>query len=335
MAIATVFDADERTAPPLRFGAFRVTDRIAEGGTAYVFRGEHLETGESVALKTVRTGLPHEIAVLTQEIATLRDLRHPGIVKFLTNGTSDGGMPWMAVELLQGRTLFQEISSLWAERGERRERLRALSTRLPRQDSVPSEANWMFSLKDDPALALPTRKPAAGRLWDALALVMRLCPALSYIHGRGIVHGDLKPANILLGDDGRITILDFGLAQRPRWGRGASNHGGVRMGTLEYAAPELLAGERVEQTADIYSLGCVLYEIVTGRLPFEGDTPEEIALQHMQANPLPASELVVGLSWELEDLLSEMLAKKPSARPRNARDLAGRLARLVLRTQQQ
>lgn len=335
MAIATVLDADERTAPVENYGVFRVRDRIAEGGTAFVFRGEHCETGETVALKTVRTGLPHEIAVLSREIVTLRELNHPGIVRFVANGTSPAGFPWMAVELLKGRTLFDEIGCLWSEQGDRRDRLHAVSA-ADFLDSTPAAGNWMFSLEDDPALAVPTRKPAAGRLWDALALLVRLCPALTYIHRRGIIHGDLKPANILLGDDGRITLLDFGLAQRPR---GRVGRGGevseVRMGTVEYAAPELMCGARVEETADIYSLGVVLYEMVTGRLPFDGHTVGEIAAKHLDQQPLSPSELVAGLSWDLEDLMMEMLAKDPAARPRSARELAGRLARLVLRTQQQ
>jgi serine/threonine-protein kinase len=220
---------------------------------------------------------------------------------------------------------------LWAELGQHHGP-RALSTVIPRQDFTPSGGNWLFSLREDPALALPTRKPAAGRLWDALAVLMRLCPAVGYLHGRGLVHGDLKPANVFLGPNGRVTLVDFGVAHRPRRARRGE---GIRMGTTEYAAPELLCGERLDQTTDIYSLGCVLYELVTGRIPFEGATPEEIAQQHLSSAPIAPGELVCGLSWELEELMMEMLAKKPSHRPRSARELAGRLARLVLRTQQQ
>ncbi|MBC8132625.1 MAG: hypothetical protein H7X95_06560 [Deltaproteobacteria bacterium] len=79
----------------------------------------------------------------------------------------------------------------------------------------------------------------------------------------------------------------------------------------------------------------MLYEMVTGGLPFNGDSSESIARQHLHADPVPASELVSGLSWEVEDLLRDMLAKDPGGRPRSARALAGRLARLVLRSQQQ
>jgi serine/threonine-protein kinase len=190
-------------------------------------------------------------------------------------------------------------------------------------------------MKDDPALALPSRKAAAGRMWDALAVLMRLCPALTYIHARGIVHGDLKPANVFLGDDGRVTLVDFGLAQRPRRSRDGDAPRGVRMGTTEYAAPELICGERLEATADIYSMGCILYELVTGRFPLEGATPDEIARKQVNAQPVPPSELVCGVSWELEELMMQMLAKDPAARPRTARDLAGRLAPLVLRSLQQ
>lgn len=331
MAIATAFDPEELSALPLWFGAFRVTNRIGEGGTAYVFRGEHRDTGEAVALKTVRSGLSHEITVLTREIATLQELKHPGIVRFVQHGTCDAGMPWMALELLEGRTLLDEIALLWADQAVHP---RDFANPVPRQDSTPADGSWLFSLKDDPALSLPTRKPAAGRLWDALAVLLRLCPALSYLHARGVVHGDLKPANVLLGTDGRVTLLDFGLAQGPRR-HGAAEAANVRMGTMEYAAPELICGERLDQTTDIYSLGCMLYELVTGRIPFDGTSPLEIAQKHLEADALAPSELVFGLSWQLEELMMEMLAKEPSRRPRSVRELVRRLAPLVLRSEQQ
>jgi serine/threonine-protein kinase len=98
---------------------------------------------------------------------------------------------------------------------------------------------------------------------------------------------------------------------------------------MEYAAPEQISGEPVDARADLYSLGCILYELVTGRRPFEGHSPDEIAEKHLDLDPVCPSDLVSGLAWELDDLIIDLLAKEPSRRPRDAGAVGRRLDRLM------
>src|SRR6185503_4864228 len=116
-------------------------------------------------------------------------------------------MPWMAMELLQGQTLFDEISSLWG-------RSPRTVPAAPEVDLDPD--GWMYRLHDLPELAWPVRPAAGGRLRDAVSMVVRLARVLEYLHAHGVVHRDLKPENVFVAGNGRTTLLDFGLASRVR-----------------------------------------------------------------------------------------------------------------------
>jgi serine/threonine protein kinase len=318
MAVAVVFPQEEVSQHPARLGGYHVLDHIAAGGMATVFRGQNTRTGEIVALKTVLTAQPYEISSLDREIDTLRNLNHPGIVRFVDHGKWLG-LPWMAVELLEGRTLFDEVVSMWSDISDERPSHR------------PGHIDWCDRLQADPALATPVRTAAAGRLRYALTLVVRLAPMLDYLHRRGVVHRDVKPPNVFLGDDGRMTLLDFGLACRTRNVSGAfdTDEKQCCMGTMEYSSPEQICGEPVDGRTDVYSLGCILYELVTGRIPFEGPSPGEIAQKHLDRDPVCPSDLVSGLPWLLEDLILAALAKEPARRPRSAGEIADQLTRLL------
>ncbi|MES1208453.1 MAG: serine/threonine-protein kinase [Pseudomonadota bacterium] len=317
-------DVESSPEPPARLGGYMILDRLAEGGMAAIFRGQDIRTGALVALKTVSSPLPSQIEGLDREIAMLRHLQHPGIVRLLGDGIWNG-LPWLALELLDGATLFEEIATLWAT-DTTRAGVRASSRAHGQQE--PSPASWALTLDGDPALAPPRRTPAAGRLGAALAPIVRLAAALDHIHDHGIVHRDLKPENVVVSPGGHVTLLDFGLACWPRQ-RARTEPKRWRMGTAEYAAPEQTRGDRVDARADLYALGCILYEIVTGCRPFDGISPDDIVQQHLECDPRPPSELVAGLSWKLEDLILALLAKEPRRRPRRAGAVAAALLRLV------
>ena len=117
--------------------------------------------------------------------------------------------------------------------------------------------------------APPFPVAGGGHLIDAFSIVAQLCLALDHLHRHGLVHRDVKPANVFLGNDGRTTLLDFGLA----CAAAATRENEVGVGTMEYAAPEQICGGPVDRRADIYSLGCVLYELVTGGRRFEAIRP--------------------------------------------------------------
>ena len=172
---------------------------------------------------------------------------------------------------------------------------------------------------------------AGGRLDDVFSIVAQLCLALDHLHGHGLVHRDLKPANVMIGDDGRATLFDFGLACPARELGAEHGSGDVCVGTMEYAAPEQISGDGVDARADIYSLGCMLYELCTGQRPFDGETSHDIAQRQLRCEPRAPSDLVADVPCALEDLLLRMLAKRPDERPATAAEVGQHLTRIASR----
>ena len=162
---------------------------------------------------------------------------------------------------------------------------------------------------------------------DAVRLVVQIASALSVAHAAGLVHRDVKPENILLDEKGEAYLTDFGIA-RPvmpsRVGRAAQTLSatGLPVGTPEYMAPEQLRGEPMDQRADIYALGAVLYELLTGHAPHEAETPYEVAAMSLMGKIDPPSALVPGIPEELEDVIMIALASDPAARYPDASSFA-------------
>ncbi len=150
----------------------------------------------------------------------------------------------------------------------------------------------------------------------ALELIQNLCHPLAYLHGAGLVHRDLKPENILVLSGGRPVLLDFGLMSRfsGHQGRDVLEAGGHRVGTVHYMSPEQIRGEMCDARSDLYSMGCILYEFVTGRRPFEASTAEGILEGHLHAHLRSPSHYVKELPPELEKLILGLLEKNPRAR---------------------
>jgi serine/threonine protein kinase len=312
---------------PAWIGTYRIFDCIAEGGMGRVFRAQDTMTGRTVAMKLTRTGATAEMVALCREAEALRSLGHPGIVRFIDEGTWLGA-PWLALELLEGRTLLDEMetSANRARYGsEKKQWPPRRSEELP---TAPARARTSGVIR---AQTRPESRPlvAAGRLNEVAAIVVELATILDHLHSRCLVHRDLKPANVFLrtaADGGvRPTLIDFGLACRANTPRSANgpNH---CVGTMSYAAPEQIRGDPVDARTDVYSLGCILYELVTGIRPFDGGSDQEVAQKHLYREAIAPSELVWGLPWQLEDLLLDMLAKKPSHRPTSAGAAGARLA---------
>ena len=299
-------------APPACLGPYRVIGSIAVGGMGIVLRGQDLRDGGLVALKIAQWPGGADAASLRREIAALGRMSHPGIVRLIADGTWND-MPWMAMELLRGQLLSERIDSLFGAQPGTRD-----SDDLPTMPAR-SRADGRWGTRP-----VGTLHPlaAAGRLRDAIAVVAQLCQALDYVHALGLVHRDVKPANVLVGEDGRVTLLDFGLVCPARGASRAGAAAEICVGTMEYAAPEQIRGEAVDARADIYSLGCVLYELVTGRRPIDADSSRE---------PAAPSDLVSGVPRELETLLLAMLARQPDDRPSSAGAVAETLARLATR----
>lgn len=170
---------------------------------------------------------------------------------------------------------------------------------------------------------------AGQQAWpQAVRIAIDVLRALEYAHGRGVVHRDMKPSNVLVrDDDGTATVMDFGIAKMTTSTRLTAT--GQTMGTVRYMSPEQVRGQEVDLRTDLYSLGATLYEAVTGETPFDGNTHFEIMTKHLSEPPVPPSRHGVELPAALEAAILRSLAKKPDDRFATARDFRKELEALL------
>ncbi len=169
---------------------------------------------------------------------------------------------------------------------------------------------------------LVTRGPTP--LTVAIDYTRQILAALGFAHKHGIVHRDIKPHNVVVAPDGRLKVTDFGIA---RSGTSQMTETGSIIGTAQYLSPEQAKGAPVTPASDIYSVGIVLYEMLTGSVPFTGDTPLEIAMKHLSTTPLPPSEKRHDVPHELDSIVLRALAKDPADRYQSAEEMDADLAR--------
>jgi eukaryotic-like serine/threonine-protein kinase len=286
-------------------GRFRLTGVLGEGAMATVYQGIQDAEPREVAVKVMHAGLaidPTFARRFRREARAAAMLKHPSTVQIIDYGVDDK-VAYIAMELLRGRDLFDTLS---------RER------RL-------SEVR-------------------------AAKILIEVCEVLITAHDLHIVHRDLKPENIMLlpNKDGteRVKVLDFGIAKlldkEPKEGEATSSNPpeggmvssalttvGVIVGTPEYMSPEQCRGESVDKRSDIYSCGILLYQLITGRLPFTGDTIVDIALQHIRQPPPKPSDFVPFVHAGLEAIIMTALEKWPAQRQQSATELRTALLKIV------
>ena len=161
---------------------------------------------------------------------------------------------------------------------------------------------------------------------EAIPLMVQACAGIGYAHRAGLVHCDVKPHNMIVTPDGRLKVTDFGIA-RALSTIMPDERADVVWGSPQYFSPEQATGEAPSPASDVYSLGVVLYEVLTGALPFTAPTSEELARMHLETSPIPPSEYVPDLPPALEQIVLKVLSKEPAARYRTA----DQLGRVLLR----
>jgi serine/threonine protein kinase/tetratricopeptide (TPR) repeat protein len=280
--------ADEAAGPRRTIGPYVVTGLLGVGGMSVVYRARHQTSDEEVAVKAVKMpAVASFLARLRQEIEFLREAKHPGIVAVLDSDLMASD-PWYAMELHDGPSLRDFNQRLWNLRGSH-----GLAHAGAQAGALPAAAG--------------------GHLPEVLRVFARLCEPVGFIHGAGLVHGDIKPSNVFLRASDQPVLMDFGLASKARGtiGREVLDVTGRIRGTLPYIAPETIRGQLPDARTDLYALGCMLYESVVGQPPFVSRSGSKIIDMHLGQAAQPASERVAGVPPELDELLLRLLAKDP------------------------
>ncbi len=276
-------------------GRYRLSGRIAVGGMGEVWRGTDELLDRPVAVKLLSAAHATDEAFRARFRAEARyaaSLSHPNIAQVFDYGETSSDEEAPADLPSGGAYLVMELVP-----GE------PLSALIARQERLPTA--------------------------DTLRIVSQAADALAAAHEAGIVHRDIKPGNLLVTTDGTTKITDFGIA-RAMWAAQASHltQTGMVMGTASYVSPEQATGGTITSASDIYSLGVVAYECLTGTPPFTAETPVAIAVAHMHR---PVPPLPDDVPAPVAALVTNMLAKQPDERPQSARWVADR-ARLLRRT---
>jgi serine/threonine-protein kinase len=189
-------------------------------------------------------------------------------------------------------------------------------------DQGHDNGSWFLVMEYVPGRTLRDLLTERGRLTprEALALLDPVLDALAAAHWTGIIHRDIKPENVLLADDGRVKVADFGLARAVTTAT-TSHDSKVLLGTVAYLAPEQVERGVADARSDVYAIGILLFELLTGRKPFSGETPIQVAYQHVHSDIPRPSSLVPGLAPALDELVTQAAARDADARPADAGDL--------------
>jgi serine/threonine protein kinase len=294
-------------------GGFRLLREIGRGGMGVVYEAEQVSLRRRVALKVLPFAAaldPRQLQRFKNEALAAAHLRHENIVPVLAFG-EERGVHYYAMQFVEGRSLAALVAELKG----------LVAAAKPRSAADPTS----------PAAVLATeRSSGSRRYYDWVARLGRQAAlALEHAHAVGIVHRDVKPANLLLDARGQLWVTDFGLAQMSG-GAGLTMTGEV-LGTLRYASPEQVLARRgvVDHRSDVYSLGATLYELLVLRPLFEGRDRNELLRQIANDEPQRPGALDPSIPRELETIVLKALAKEPSERYATARELADDLQRFL------
>jgi hypothetical protein len=242
-------------------------------------------------------------------------------------GRGGMGQVWRATDEALGRPVAVKLlhrHSATDEQAAERFRLEAHAAAVLSDPHVVTvydfgqhDDTWflVMELVEGRSVADELRAHGAMAPGPAAEIITQAAAGLCAAHRQGVIHRDVKPGNLLLAADGTVKIADFGIARLVSGAHAALTSTGEIAGTSHYLAPERAKGRPGGPEADVYALGCVLYQLVTGHPPFHGDTPVAVAYQHVDADPVPPGELRPALAGTFERFLLQMLAKDPTQRP--------------------
>ncbi|HXI01843.1 MAG TPA: serine/threonine-protein kinase, partial [Candidatus Saccharimonadales bacterium] len=278
--------------PGRMLSQYRLIEKIGQGGMGIVYKAADTRLRRTAAIKVLSPELvsnPERRLRFEREAQAAAALNHPNIAVIYEIG-EDEGLPFIAMEYVEGKSL------------------RALADVAP----------------------LPTLR--------AVRIALQVAAGIGRAHQSGIVHRDLKPENVIVMGDGQVKILDFGLAKLRADEREEAtpdnasrletiSREGRILGTAAYMSPEQIRGESVDQRSDLFSFGVLLYELLTGRAPFDGQTAMDTLSSILRDAPAPAATLNPGLAPEMERILSKCLEKDPADRYQSSADLVVDLRR--------
>ncbi len=284
IAAAHVFDSEPDLHDSVDFlgqildGRYQVSELIGEGGMGRVYLAEHIEIGKKVAVKILHPvygRMPDLVERFRREARAASRIGHPHIVDVTDSGTTDDGSVYFVMEYLEGVELASVID-----------------------------------------------REGALDVTRVLRISVQICRALAAAHAAGIIHRDLKPENVFLthrqGAGDFVKVLDFGIAKTTEAEQARDKRltsPGMAMGTPEYMSPEQAAGRPADERCDIYSMGAILYESLTGVPPYQGENFMEILTKKATVDPRPPSELRSNLPQAVVDLAMRAMARNPDDRP--------------------
>jgi serine/threonine protein kinase len=318
-------------------GDFRLVREIGRGGMGTVYEAEQLSLGRRVALKV----LPFAAALdekhlqrFKNEAQAAAQLHHANIVPVYAVG-AERGLHFYAMQLIQGQNLAELVADLRsrhapAEASNADAQPDADSARPHRPSPLPATPPGAESQSALGAQLSTQRSDRPTDFFRTIAgLIAQAAEGLEYAHGFGIVHRDVKPANLLADSRGHIWLTDFGLAQL-HTDAGLTQTGDL-LGTLRYMSPEQAAGQRlaIDHRTDIYSLGATLYELLTFRPIFDGTDRQTLLRQILHEEPRPPRSVDPAIPAELETIVLKAVSKVPAERYATARDFADDLQRFL------
>ena len=305
---------------PERLGDFRLLRRLGAGGMGVVYLAVQESLGREVALKLVKPEqfyFPGARERFRREVEAIARLHDPGIVGIHMVG-EDGGIPFFAMERIVGATLTDTLHGL----GRRRPK-----------DLVGADffAAVVAATAEAPQVPVLPERFAGSWVDTCLRIAGEMARALAHAHAQDVLHRDLKPSNVMVTPTGRVTLLDFGLAQA----RGAAKitRTGAQLGSLHYMAPEQVRGlaSAIDERTDVYAIGVVLYELLTLQLPFRGDSHDEVVRRILAATPERLVRRNPAVSWDVETVCATAMDPDREQRYPSAtallRDLRNLLAR--------